>query len=116
MSTETAAASVVRRDKVSPRRHGLSGFRVAGDDDQHLAFTEPVEVRCLGCGPRKRFGEFAETAPTAGMRGRCNASEDGGLVRVASTGAPGSRSRRERTEGRRQRRLRARSTSAAISR
>jgi hypothetical protein len=66
MSTQTAVANVVHRDEVSARRYGLSGFRVAGYDDQHQAFTEPVEVRCLGCGTRKRFGEFAGTAHGCG--------------------------------------------------
>ncbi len=66
MNTETAAASVMHRDEVPQRRHGLTGFRVAGFDDQHLAFTEPVEIRCLGCGTRKRFGEFAGTAHDCG--------------------------------------------------
>jgi hypothetical protein len=66
MSTETAAANVVHRNEMSPRRLGLSGFRVAGFDDRHLAFTEPVEVRCLGCGTRQRFGELAGIAHHCG--------------------------------------------------
>jgi hypothetical protein len=65
MSAGTAAASV-RRDDLDPQRHDLSRFRVAGYDNELLAFTEPVEVRCTRCGTSEWLGDFSGPAHDSG--------------------------------------------------
>lgn len=40
---------------VGLRLADLSNFRVAGFNDETMAFTEPVEVRCGRCGAAKTF-------------------------------------------------------------
>ncbi len=65
MSAPIAAVGV-RRDDLDPQRHELSRFRVAGYDNELLAFTEPVEVRCTRCGTSKWLGDFAGPAHDSG--------------------------------------------------
>jgi hypothetical protein len=65
MSAEIAAADG-RRDDLYPQRHDLSQFRVAGYDNELLAFTEPVEVWCTRCGTSRWLGEFAATVRNCG--------------------------------------------------
>jgi hypothetical protein len=64
-SPDTAAAGV-RRDDPYPQRHDLSQFRVAGYDNELLAFTEPVEVWCTRCGTSMWLGDFAATVRNCG--------------------------------------------------
>src|SRR5260221_131612 len=49
-----------------PQRHDLSQFRVAGYDNELLAFTEPVEVWCTRCGTSRWLGDFAATVRNCG--------------------------------------------------
>ncbi len=64
-SAEIGAADV-RRDDPYPQRHDLSQFRVAGYDNELLAFTEPVEVWCTRCGTSRWLGDFAATVRNCG--------------------------------------------------
>jgi len=65
MSAPIAAVGV-RRDDLDPQRHELSRFRVAGYDNELLAFTEPVEVWCTRCGTSRWLGDFAATVRNCG--------------------------------------------------
>jgi antitoxin (DNA-binding transcriptional repressor) of toxin-antitoxin stability system len=51
----TPAAVIVPVEWHEAASADLSNFRVAGYDDEAMAFTQPVEVRCGRCGESRTF-------------------------------------------------------------